>query len=648
MIGQVIGNAFLVDDPCHRLPLIAFELRSALGSVLACGVEGCSKLGLAVEASQKVHAEGVFRHFAAAIVPCHHNNGGLFSASEVEKSDDYLLSAVSPALHARKVPLLPCVADGSPSSGCARLLIWRKDCSSVLAQTKGRDVAYFSVPLAVEAAVSGSEESSYGPVLRVLDECEPDSVRAMAPMPPKLTLVDVPVRISGGVIAILADAEPRGSLTEGAAAFSLAEHPPASSVRQVRAGAVAVPLQNDIAEAADGADSADGDEAFDAEHLTDADAANPFTPSTHFRAALSRSVTPSFSLPATQQRIGGTGPEAAASFVEVSSGAAMSAAASSAAAMSAADAALAAEVAAAQARFPIPGLSSILKIGMKVLMPPVFDPVLAKTKNHMEHTLSQTLGKDSNSATPKDTAAMLEPDLRRNLTALLVDTVTSAVTQPTSTRLTDTLAPPTIASAVGAAQASLVDSLTDSLQQLLSLKLGRSLPTALFRSLRAALVPALTKSLTHTLVPTLSRALKPHAVRHAGATGGPAASAAEMGATGARIAPWEPTAAADVGVAIDHALATCLRQAAEASVAGLPPGTPVVDPASASASSAGAAGSPVVSDPFECWAALSRTAEYGDLYVAHYAASYYAAHAAAYARSAVAAVDAEQFRDNVP
>jgi hypothetical protein len=99
-----------------------------------------------------------------------------------------------------------------------------------------------------------------------------------------------------------------------------------------------------------------------------------------------------------------------------------------------------------------------------------------------------------------------------------------------------------------------------------------------------------------------------------------------------------------VGVAIGHALAACVRQAAAAAEAGLPPGSPIADPGRGNA--AAAAGT--VSDPAECWAALSRTAEAGDLYAAHYYASYYGAHAAAYARAAVAAVDAEQFRDNAP
>lgn len=618
-VGSTFGSSFLVEDPHHRVPVIAFEVQSEARSFLLCGISECSKLVLPVDASAETHLEALAAHFAAAIVPYNGQNVRVSRAHSWQNGDRNLLAVLSSTLHGRKAFRGSC----SGAEVEQRLVIWRKDCSTASGH---RSV----VPLFVELVGVEGDNSQGVPVLRLLDDCPVRGQQQHGDSDGRFLdrdaiIVDVPVRIDGGVICVLRDVD--ASVTQGQAA---AQH----GLTALDADRQSDQIADDLA-----------DEAASLEPT--GDAAGLFAPSTRFSAELSRAVEPAALLATRQWQQHQLDGASAAAFLEVGSGAS----AAAAAAASAADAALAVEVAAAQARFPIPGLSSILKIGMKVLMPPVFDPVLAKTKQHMEHTLSQTLGKDTNSATPKDTAAMLEPDLRRNLTALLVDTVTSAVTQPTSTRLTDTLAPPTIAASVGAAQASLVDSLTDSLQQLLSLKLGRSLPTALFRSLRSALVPALTKSLTHTLVPTLSRALKPHAVRHAGATGGPAASAAEMGATGLRIAPWEPTAAADVGVAIDHALATCLRQAAAAAVAGLPPGAPVADPAaSGSAASPGAvaAAVPAVSDPFECWAALSKTAEYGDLYVAHYAASYYGAHAAAYARSAVAAVDALQFRDNVP
>jgi len=268
---------------------------------------------------------------------------------------------------------------------------------------------------------------------------------------------------------------------------------------------------------------------------------------------------------------------------------------------------------AAAATFPIPGLSDILKVFMKLLMPPVFDPFMEKMQDHLEHTMSETVGKDVNAATPKDATALLVPDLRRNLTNLLVDTVTAAVTAPLASALTASNAGPSIEAVVAAVDADLSQSLHSALHELLGLRLGKTLSTSVFRSLRHHLVPALTTSLTHTLVPSLTHALKP--VRELEQSESPSL--------------WHPRGPLEVSTAIAQALEAC-GPALAGRGAQREQGS-VVAPASPS-------------DPGECWAALEQTQHYGDLYRSHYAAEYYASWHAAFAAAAVQAIDAKQFQ----
>lgn len=157
----------------------------------------------------------------------------------------------------------------------------------------------------------------------------------------------------------------------------------------------------------------------------------------------------------------------------------------------------------------IPGLSDILNICMKMLLPPVMDPVLEKLNDHLEHTLAATVAKDVDAATPQDTAAMLEPDLRRNLTNLIVDTVTAAVTQPLCRDLTASIAPPLIDDLVALLETDLNERLTKALQPLLTLRLGATLPRLLDRALIVSLTRALSHALPHTLVPALASYLAP-------------------------------------------------------------------------------------------------------------------------------------------
>jgi len=280
----------------------------------------------------------------------------------------------------------------------------------------------------------------------------------------------------------------------------------------------------------------------------------------------------------------------------------------------------AAGVAAEALQFPIPGLSDILKIFMKLLMPPVFDPVLEDLQDHLEHTNAEKVGKDVNAATPKDTVNKLEPDLRRNLTNLLTDTVPAVVRAPVCDRLVATLAPGVIAHTVRHVDAGLSASLPAALHPMLSLRLTRTLSTALFRSLRLGLVPALTSSLSHALVPTLTTALKHARLRAADSAGPPAPGPHVAGVS----APFVPNAPEDVAVVVRHALAQCL------------------DAASAGAAGLGGGGGGV-SDPATCWAALSRTSQYGDVYRSQLATEYYSGYQRAYVERALALLDAAQF-----
>jgi hypothetical protein len=160
--------------------------------------------------------------------------------------------------------------------------------------------------------------------------------------------------------------------------------------------------------------------------------------------------------------------------------------------------------------FSIPGLQDILKVFLKLLMPPVFDPVLEKLNDHLEHLLAETVAKDIVSTTPKDVMAMLEPDLRRNLTNLLVDSVTAAVTNDLCVKLTATLTPPLTERLVTLLETDLRQRLTTHLQQLVTLRLDTTIPTMLHRSLLTTLTETLSLSLPPTITAGLSTLLLNH------------------------------------------------------------------------------------------------------------------------------------------
>lgn len=274
-----------------------------------------------------------------------------------------------------------------------------------------------------------------------------------------------------------------------------------------------------------------------------------------------------------------------------------------------------------KAKFPIPGLSTILKVFMKLLMAPVFDVAMEKMQDHMEHGMSETFSKDVGATVPKDLVALLAPDLTRNLTTLLADTVPASVTQPLSTKLTRTLAPGVTEAVTTRVEHALRASLHNSLDELLTMKLGADIETALYRSLKTHLIPSLTRSLTHTIVPSLAHALKYRQAKEAGSGDG--------------TTPF--SAAIDNAVPISHTIAECLRKAA-----GIKTFKKVVPGRDPSLPSSDVGEMPV--DLKECLAAAAASARHLDLYRAHYASDYYSEHYAAYYSESGKLQDAVQFR----
>lgn len=243
----------------------------------------------------------------------------------------------------------------------------------------------------------------------------------------------------------------------------------------------------------------------------------------------------------------------------------------------------------------IPGLSQIVQVFVKTLMPPVFDPALEKLNDHLQHTMSETTSKDVSSAVPDDVVRMLDPDLKRNLTNLLPDTITAAVTPALCKKLTDTLAPEIVDELIGLIEPDLTNRLVRGIHPLIMLRLDKTMPRMLLRSLRALLTEALTRSLTHSLVPALAASLIP------------------------RLAPQAATqflpVAEPLGLAIpiSHECAVC--QANDSPVA----------------------------DKTDCIKCKREAAEMSILYRAHYAGEYYSKYHAQYMAKAVLAADLAQF-----
>jgi hypothetical protein len=262
-------------------------------------------------------------------------------------------------------------------------------------------------------------------------------------------------------------------------------------------------------------------------------------------------------------------------------------------------------------------VGDIIKYAMKLLQAPVWNSALENMNDHLEHSLGATFSADVGAATPVDVVAALAPDLKRNLTNILVDSVPAAVTAPLVAALTATLAPPAAAAAAARAGADLSQSLAASLHDALSLRLGATLPAALHRSLRAGLVPALTRALTHALVPSLAHALGGHAA--------PPAAGGAAAPPGPPAPRWAPRVAADVDVALRDGVEACVTRAGgQGAGAG----------ATVDASANGAR--------LECWAALAADREYASLYRSHAAAEYYGGYQARYYDAVVTALDAEQ------
>jgi hypothetical protein len=117
---------------------------------------------------------------------------------------------------------------------------------------------------------------------------------------------------------------------------------------------------------------------------------------------------------------------------------------------------------------------------------------------------------------PKDTVALLETDLRRNLTALLADSVPAALTHRLVHHLTGTVGPPLVDRLAAILEAGLPERMLRPLHARTVAPLLVTLPDRLKRSLLSSLTHTLSHSLSHVLVPTLGEALLVEGIKAAG------------------------------------------------------------------------------------------------------------------------------------
>ena len=160
----------------------------------------------------------------------------------------------------------------------------------------------------------------------------------------------------------------------------------------------------------------------------------------------------------------------------------------------------------------IPMLMDILEFMVKLLLPPVFDPVIEDMGDKFSHSLNVEFGNAVVAATPKDTVMLLEPALKRNLTNLLPDAIAGSLTQVLVDRLVAAVAPPVSAAALARLDSTVPAAVASSLAITVPDRLSKTLPILLERSLLLTLTQSLTPALTHSLVPSLSVALQPDAV----------------------------------------------------------------------------------------------------------------------------------------
>lgn len=156
----------------------------------------------------------------------------------------------------------------------------------------------------------------------------------------------------------------------------------------------------------------------------------------------------------------------------------------------------------------IPGLSDILEIAMKLLMPPVMDPFMEKINDHFSNTEAQELAGDIDAATPVDTATKSEPQLRTNIAALLPDAVAMATRELVPAAIATRVAAETYQRVAGDVVPRAVPRMHDQLLGAIPDRLAGTLSSLLERELAVSLVPMLSLSLPRAVVPAVTAAMR--------------------------------------------------------------------------------------------------------------------------------------------
>ncbi|KAA0168302.1 hypothetical protein FNF27_07182 [Cafeteria roenbergensis] len=156
----------------------------------------------------------------------------------------------------------------------------------------------------------------------------------------------------------------------------------------------------------------------------------------------------------------------------------------------------------------IPGLQDILTMTMKLLLPPVMDPLMEKMNDHFSNTESQELAGDIAAATPIDTATKSEPQIRANIVALLPDAVAMAVRGVAPAAVADRVVAESLETLGARVPARSAARIHDRLLDSLGHRLSGSLGSLLERELGVSLAPVLSLSIPRAVAPAITAALR--------------------------------------------------------------------------------------------------------------------------------------------
>lgn len=156
----------------------------------------------------------------------------------------------------------------------------------------------------------------------------------------------------------------------------------------------------------------------------------------------------------------------------------------------------------------IPGLQDILTMTMKLLLPPVMDPLMEKMNDHFSNSESQELAGDIAAATPIDTATKAEPQVRANIVALLPDAVAMAVRGVAPAAVADRVVAESLETLGSRVPSQAVARIHTGLLDSLGHRLSGSLGSLLERELGVSLAPVLSLSIPRAVVPAVTAALR--------------------------------------------------------------------------------------------------------------------------------------------